>query len=112
MGDVILTTPLVRALRARHPDARISYLTRPGFVPLLADDPAGVKVMTFDPEKESLGDLATRLRGQQFTHLLDLHGVTRTRLLRLMVPGNWHGYSKRRLARWMLVHARLDVYRD
>jgi len=112
MGDVILTTPLVRALRARHPDAQISYLTRPGFVPLLADSTAGVKVMTFDPEKESLGDLATRLRGQQFTHLLDLHGVARTRLLRLLVPGNWHGYSKRRVARWMLVHTKRDVYRD
>ena len=87
MGDVILTTPLVRALRARHPEAKITYLTRPAFVPLLADHPAGVEVLTFDPAKESLGSLATRLRALQFTHLLDLHGVTRTRLLRLLVPG-------------------------
>ena len=112
MGDVILTTPLVRALRARHPSAEIVYLTRPGFAPLLADHPAGLEVMTFDPEGESLAMLARRLRAKNFTHLLDLHGVTRTHLLRLLVPGNWRGYSKRRVARWMLVHTKRDVYRD
>ena len=112
MGDVILTTPLVRALRARHPEAEIVYLTRPGFAPLVADHPAGVEVLTFDPEGESLGSLAERLRERRFTHLLDLHGVTRTRLLRLMVPGQWRGYSKRRAARWMLVHLKRDIYRD
>lgn len=112
MGDVILTTPLVRALRSRHPDAEITYLTRPAFAPLLADHPAGVKLLTFDPATESLGSLATRLRAQKFSHLLDLHGVTRTRLLRLLVPGHWRGYSKRRVARWMLVHTKRDVYGD
>jgi heptosyltransferase-2 len=112
MGDVILTTPLVRALRARHPEAEITFLTRPGFAPLVADHPARIEVLTFDPAKESLGSLASRLRARRFSHMLDLHGVTRTRLLRLLVPGNWHGYSKRRVARWMLVHTRRDVYGD
>jgi heptosyltransferase-2 len=110
MGDVILTTPLLRALRARHPDAVLVYLTRPAFAPLLADHPSGVEVLTFDPRQEALTSLARRLRARHFTHLLDLHGVTRTRLLRLLVPGSWRGYSKRRLARWMLVHTKRDVY--
>ncbi len=110
MGDVILTTPLLRALRARHPLAELVYLTRPAFVPLVADHPAGVEVLAFDPGQESLGALAGRLRARRFTHLLDLHGVTRTRLLRILVPGRWRGYSKRRVARWMLVHAKWDMY--
>ena len=63
MGDVILTTPLVRALRARHPEAEIAYLTRPGFAPLVADHPAGVEVLTFDPKGESLGSLAGAAAG-------------------------------------------------
>lgn len=110
MGDVILTTPLVRAIRARHPDAEMVYLTRPGFVPLVADHPAGLEVMTFEPKTEALESLASRLKAREFTHLLDLHGVTRTRLLRVLLPGHWRGYSKRRVARWMLVHGKRDVY--
>jgi len=112
MGDVILTTPLVRALRTRHPEAELVYLTRPGFAALVGDHPAGIEVMTFDPRGEPLASLASRLRERRFTHLLDLHGVTRTRLLRLMVPGHWRGYSKRRAARWMLVHGKRDIYGD
>ena len=110
IGDVILTTPLLRAIRARHPMAEISYLTRPPFVPLVADHPARPEVLTFDPRSETLSALAARLRARQFTHLLDLHGVTRTRLLRLLVPGRWRGYSKQRLARWLLIHTKVDRY--
>lgn len=110
MGDVILTTPLLRAIRARHPAAEITYLTRPAFEPLVASHPAGPEVLTFDPRSEPLPALAARLRARQFSHLLDLHGVTRTRLLRLLVPGNWRGYSKRRIDRWFLVRTKLDRY--
>lgn len=112
MGDIILTTPLLRAIRTRHPDAEITYLTRPAFAPLLADHPARVEVLTFDPAGESLRSLAARLRARRFTHLLDVHGVTRTRLLRFLVPGSWRGYSKRRVARWLLVHTKRSFYRD
>ena len=112
MGDVILTTPLIRALRARHPAAEIVYLTRPGFAPLVADHPAAVEVLTFDPKEEALTSLAARLKSRQFTHMLDLHGVARTRLLRLLLPGRWSGYNKRRLARWMLVRTKQDIYPD
>lgn len=112
MGDVILTTPLLRVLRARFPDADIAYLTRPPFAPLLADHPARPRLITFDPTGESLRSLVRHLRHEHFDHLLDLHGVARTRALRLLVPGKWHGYSKRRVARWALVHLKRDFYRD
>ncbi len=112
MGDVILTTPLLRALRTRYPAADIAYLTRPAFAPLLADHPARPRLITFDPASESLPHLAQRLRREHFDHHLDLHGVLRTRALRLLVPGRWRGYSKRRYARWMLVHRKRNVYHD
>jgi heptosyltransferase-2 len=112
MGDVILTTPLLRALRQRHPDADIAYLTRPAFVPLLEHHPAQPRILPFDPASEPLAALARQLRGERFTHHLDLHGVGRTRVLRLLVPGRWCGYSKRRLARWALVHLKRNIYRD
>ncbi|HEX5631925.1 MAG TPA: glycosyltransferase family 9 protein, partial [Gemmatimonadales bacterium] len=112
MGDVLLTTPLLRALRRRHPDAEIQYCTRPAFAPLLADHPALNGLVLFEPRDESLGELAHRIRAGRFTHLLDLHGVPRTRLLRLLAPGPWRGYSKRRLARAVLIRWKRDVYRD
>jgi heptosyltransferase-2 len=112
MGDVILTTPLLRVLRRRHPEAHIAYCTRPAFAPLMADHPAIDDLVVFDPKEEPLGVLARRLRAGRYTHLLDLHGVLRTRLLRLMVPGRWRGYGKRRVAREILIRYKKNLYRD
>ena len=112
MGDVILTTPLLRALRRRHPEAHLVYCTRPAFAPLVADHPALDDLIVFDPGEEPLATLARRLRAGRFTHLLDLHGVLRSRMLRLMVPGRWRGYSKRRLARAALIRFKRSLYLD
>jgi heptosyltransferase-2 len=78
----------------------------------VADHPGLDDLIEFDPREELLGTLARRLRAGRFTHLLDLHGVLRTRLLRLMVPGRWRGYGKRRVARAALIRFKRDIYRD
>ena len=111
MGDVLLTTPLVRALKARHPDASITYLTKAAFVPLLSHNPRVTEVIGYDPSTP-LSRLAKQLRERRFDHLLDLHGSLRSRALRWMVPGKWDGYPKHRVARSILIRFKRDVYRD
>ena len=109
IGDILLTTPLIRALRARHPGARIDALTKAAFAPLLADNPHLTTVLA-PAEGESLPALSVRLRGADYTHRLDLHGSLRSRILRLLLPGRWHGYSKHKVARALLVRTRKDHY--
>jgi len=110
IGDILLTTPLVRALRARHPAARIDFLTKERFVPLLADNPRLSGVLA-PAEGESLAALAARLREADYTHRLDLHGSLRTSLLRVLLPGRWRGYAKRRIPRAILIRTRRNLYR-
>jgi heptosyltransferase-2 len=109
IGDILLTTPLVRALRRRHPDAHLAAFTRAAFLPLLSDNPHLDEVHGLGPD-ESLRELAARIRAGRFTHLLDLHGSLRTRALRRLVPGRWGTFSHHRAARWLLVRAKRDRY--
>ena len=39
IGDILLVTPLLRAIRSLHPGARITVLTKAPFVPLLSHNP-------------------------------------------------------------------------
>ncbi|HKW40472.1 MAG TPA: glycosyltransferase family 9 protein [Gemmatimonadales bacterium] len=111
IGDILLTTPLVRALARRHPEAKLVYVTKRAMAPLVADNPHLAEVVTLEPG-EPTRHLARRLRPLAPTHGLDLHGSLRSRALRMLVRCRWSGYSKRKLARGLLIHLGLDVYRN
>ncbi|TBR17606.1 hypothetical protein EPO15_16525 [bacterium] len=103
LGDVVLTAPVYRNLKAHWPDARITVLVKPQFAAVLAGNPQVDEVLTYRGFLAALS--AIRERG--FTHLLDLHGTGRTVLLRRLsgVP-NVAAYRKAALARRLYVYFR------
>ena len=109
IGDVLLTTPLVRALKRRHSGAELYFVTKQAMAPLVADNPHVTRVVELRPN-QSLTDLARALRELQPTHGLDLHGSLRSRALRMLVPTRWSGYSKRKIARRALIAAKINLY--
>lgn len=111
IGDVLLTTPLLRAIRRRHPSSRITVLTKSAYVPLLSHNPHPSQILALAPDR-SLTSVAGELRQAEYTHLLDLHDSVRSRLLRTLVPGRWTSYPKYRIARAVLIHTKHNIYRD
>ena len=109
IGDVLLTTPLVRALHRRHPDAELYFVTKRALAPLVVENPHLTRVIELEPN-ERITDLARRLRALGPTHALDLHGSLRSAALRLLVPCQWSGYSKRKIARTTLISTKINIY--
>lgn len=83
MGDVILTTPVVRRLREAYPAAEIVYLTEAAFAPLLAHNPHVDEVIAFSPQQSHAQQirLYRHLRRRRFDLVLDLFGNPRTALM-------------------------------
>lgn len=100
LGDVILTAPVYKALKARWPDCRISVLVKPAFAAALEGTPYVDEIVPY----KGLGDALGRVKAGGFTHLLDLHANPRSWLLRRLagVP-NVAAYRKDALARRLFV---------
>ena len=109
IGDVLLTTPLVRALRVRHPDARLVFVTKQAMAPLVSANPHLSEIVALEPG-EPVRALARRLAALHPTRGLDLHGSLRSAALRFLVPCSWRGYAKRRVVRGLLVSTKINAY--
>jgi heptosyltransferase-2 len=109
IGDVLLTTPLLRALKRRHPDAEIFFVTKRAMAPVVMENPNLMQVIALEAG-ERITDLARRLRAVGATYGLDLHGSLRSTALRWLVPCRWAGYSKRKFARTTLISTKINTY--
>jgi ADP-heptose:LPS heptosyltransferase len=89
MGDVALTTPVLKAMRKQYPDIELVLLTRKIFEPFFFSIP-GLQIFLPDLKKRHKGLLGlVRLFKDvnatgKFDYIIDLHDVLRSRVLRYM----------------------------
>ncbi len=75
IGDIVLTTPLIRCLRKKFPDAEIHYLTKQAFRGILAANPYLNKIHTLG---DSFELMLHELKTEEYDYIIDLHHNLRT----------------------------------
>ena len=83
IGDVVLSTPVVRALKRTFPSARLSYLVERDAAAVVQDNPNLDEVLVIERSRgirRVLDDLrlAWRLRRRRFDLVIDMHGGPRS----------------------------------
>jgi lipopolysaccharide heptosyltransferase II len=86
IGDVVFTTPAVRAIRQRFPDAHITYLVEPAAAAVVAHNPHLNEVIVVEKTRgmtQLWHDLiiGRRLCARQYDLAIDFHGGPRSSLL-------------------------------
>lgn len=82
IGDVVFTTPVIRALRRHFPHAHLTYLVEPAAADVVRGNPHLDDVM-IAPRRRGVARLADdlalarRLRRQRYDIVIDLHGGPR-----------------------------------
>ena len=109
IGDVVLSTPVIRALKRRFPHARLTYLVERDAAPVVARNPHldGVIVVERRRGLARVADdvrTAARLRARKFDLVIDMHGGPRSSWLALAtgarerigydIPGRRWMYTK------------------
>lgn len=86
MGDVAMTIPIIRALVEKHPEIKITFLSK-AFLKPLFDDIPNVTFYAADVKNKHKGvlglhKLSKELKQLRITHIADLHNVLRSKILR------------------------------
>lgn len=86
MGDVVFTTPVVRALRRAWPQGHLAYLVEQAAAPIVAHSPHLDEVIVAGRERglarlRADWALGARLRRSRYDVVVDLHGGPRAALL-------------------------------
>jgi lipopolysaccharide heptosyltransferase II len=115
IGDIILTTPLLRALKKAFPGATLTFIIKKQYAALLEGSPLVDELIAFDKSEgfHGLRKLKQQLKAQKFDLFLDIHGSLRSRYLRAGL-GVRHGasYPKYLLRRYLLIFFRINLYKD
>src|SRR5688572_8675299 len=97
IGDIVLTTPVVRTVKAQIDNAEVHYVTKLRFKSIFQANPYVDKMHYLDG---SLTTLIRELRNEKFDFVLDLHNSLRSRLIRLVLGVPSSGFHKLNWKKW------------
>jgi len=118
IGDIVLTTPIIRGLKQQVDDAEVHFLTKPQFATLLDENPYVDKILTLKPE---LGETIDEIKAEDYDYLIDLHHNLRTAMIKRRLSVLSFSFDKSNIKKWLLVNLKInrlpkvhivDRYRD
>ncbi|MBK6936771.1 MAG: glycosyltransferase family 9 protein [Chitinophagaceae bacterium] len=75
IGDIVLTTPVIRCLKQQVPDAEVHFLTKAAFLPVVEYNPYIDKIHLLAHSRELMME---ELRTENYDYIIDLHHNTKT----------------------------------
>lgn len=115
IGDIVLSTPLLRVLRKRFPLSQIDYVTRREYAELVRSNPNLTFVYEFDASQGFAGlrALKHKIKQEGYQLIVDIHDSLRSKYLRsFRGPEYVLTFDKRVVERTMLVQLKRNLYRE
>ncbi len=108
IGDIVLTSPLVRALKQQS-DAQVHFVLKKRFYPVLQHNPYIDKIFTFEKE---VSEILSQLKAENYDHIIDLHNNLRSARLKSFLRRPSHSFNKLNFEKWLLVNLKINMLPD
>ena len=105
IGDIVLTTPVVRCIKEQLGNAEIHYLTKEQYRPLLIANPYIHKIFTI---RNDIKDVIPLLKRENSDFIVDLHHSLRSMITRAALLRPSGTFPKKNIQKWILVNLKVD----
>lgn len=105
IGDIVLTTPVIRCLKQQITGCQIHFFTKKGFEPILANNPYIDKLFFLD---KNLPVIIKELKKENYDYIIDLHHNLRTWLIKNALGKKAYSFNKLNLEKWLLVNFKIN----
>jgi len=97
IGDIVLTTPVVRCLKKQLATAELHYLTKASFRPILEANPYIDKIHCLQDDWQAM---ISGLREEDFDYVIDLHHNLRTWRVKRALKKKAFSFRKLNFRKW------------
>ena len=124
IGDIVLTTPVIRCIKLQQPEIEIHYLTKNSFKGILEHNPYITKIHCIEKDvtssalrapspKEkgsgsSLREVIKHLRKENFDFVIDLHHNIRSAQIKMGLSTPSSTFKKLNFKKWLLVNFKIN----
>lgn len=109
IGDIVLTTPVIRCLKQQLSNVEIHFLTKTQYLPVIENNPYLSRIFSI---KQKIDEVLFELNNQDYDYIIDLHKNIRSQgvVFKLQKPSST--FKKLNFKKWLLVNLKFNRLPD
>lgn len=114
LGDVLLTTPLLKSINENYPSSEVHYLTKSNFSGVINNNPHINKIIEADNNIDFAGlqKLKQDIKSENYDLIIDAHNSLRSLYLRLFINAKKLVFRKYSFKKFLLVKFKINLMKD
>lgn len=112
LGDILLTTPLIRAIKRENPAIQIDFLLRIEYRDLLIKNPNINELLLFSRNDFENLNLVKSLRNKNYELIIDLQNNLRSRGITSKLSGKKLRFDKKSFQKILLVKSKVNLLKN
>jgi len=105
IGDIVLTSPVIRCIHKQLSDYEIHYLTKQAYHIVLKDNPYLTEIHFLE---KPLNKTIQKIRAEQFDIIIDLHKNIRSYLCASFNKAQTIRFNKLNIEKWLMVNFKIN----
>ncbi len=106
IGDIVLTTPVIRSVKNQIEGAEVHYLTKQVYAGIVETNPHIDHVLTIEKDIDEIID---QLKQENYDFIVDLHNNLRTKRLKLGLKKPARSFPKLNIKKFLLTQFKINT---